>query len=251
LSLTDGRWRIGDDTLVVVDPPTLSGTNVAGLRAFDLTTGPLRWTATGQFDFRARIAVRDGMVFVTRTSDTQARVFDLAGRRGCSGSPVVCTPFRVLDVGAATAPGLAVGSALTAVARATPVANTDTSRRSFALYPTDCSASPCPPVATTAPVTGFTVGHDMPPTLTANLLLAVRQPSGFGAQTYHLVAYDASLASGCSGTPKVCAPVADVPIASLNDAPEPVVAWDGRVYVNVNEGFSGRVYVLALPGDVK
>jgi hypothetical protein len=246
-----GRWRVGGNTVVLMDLMSQSTAEPSDLRAFDLSTGALRWTAPGQFDFGSRIAVRGGLVIATRTSDTQALVFDLAGTQGCSGTPRVCAPFRTLATGEGTAPGLAVGGAVTAIARATAIPNTNTSRRSLALYPTTCSSSPCAPAATTTPVTGFTTSHDMPPTLTANLVLAVRMSAGLGAQPYHVVAYDASLTSGCSGTPKVCSPVADLSLGSLNGPSDEPIVWNGRVYVNVYESFVYRAYVLSLPGDIR
>jgi len=63
------------------------------------------------------------------------------------------------------------------------------------------------------------------------------------------VAYDASLQSGCSGTPKVCSPVADVALGSFTNPPDAPVVWDGRVYVSFDR--NDRVVVLSLPGDVR
>ena len=58
------------------------------------------------------------------------------------------------------------------------------------------------------------------------------------------MAYDASLQSGCSGTPKVCSPVADVPfqVGYETIATPPIVAG-GRVYV----GVGGGTHVFSLP----
>jgi len=63
----------------------------------------------------------------------------------------------------------------------------------------------------------------------------------------HLVAYDTHLTSGCGGTPKVCQPVADLPITGQSDAQPFITAvWSGRVYVQVTNG----LVVFSLPGDV-
>ena len=88
----------------------------------------------------------------------------------------------------------------------------------------------------------------MPATLTANLILGVGQPTGFGPRTYHLLAYDTALTSGCTGTPKVCAPVADISMPSLEGTPDPLVVAGGRIYLSGTQ--DGRIHVLSLPGDV-
>ena len=66
-------------------------------------------------------------------------------------------------------------------------------------------------------------------------------------RTYHLLAYDTHLSAGCSGTPKVCQPVADVRSpASPTRSPVIAAVWNGRIYIQV----ANKVLVLSLPGDV-
>ena len=240
-------WRLGNNTVVAeFRSPTTS------LNAYDLTTGALRWTAPGSFNDFAGLRIRDGLVFATQDFPaSETDVFDLAGTVNCSGSPKVCAPVRRLPTTQQVTFDAAMSARRVAIAQATPIPMTNTATRSFAFYATDgsgCTTTPCAPLATTAPVTTFYGTNTMPATLSGNLVLGVYQPVGFGTRQYHVLAYDTTLTSGCSGSPKVCTPVADIPIPGMEGTPEPLVVAGGRIYMSNTQ--DGRVHVLSLPGDV-
>ena len=241
-----GRWVASGDTLVVTRAPNMP----LGLYAFDMTTGALRWSAPGDFELNfARVRGRD--LYVSPSiGGPPVSVYDLAGQTGCNGAPAVCTPLRVLD----PAPGFLYWESTTGDRTATFDSVQDAggglgthTLSFFAADGTGCGASPCAPLATSAPVTTWVNEGVMRPVTAGDLVLALGVPAGISNRTYHLLAYDAHLSAGCSGTPTVCRPVADVKITGQSDAQPAIAAvWNGRVYIQI----TGRVLVLSLPGDV-
>lgn len=243
---TGGRWVASGDTLVLNAAPSVTG----GLHAFDMTTGAERWRATGDFDLTAA-RIRGSSLFVWKFPDTAISVYDLAGVAGCRGAPVTCSPTRTLD----PADGLlywesAVGDRVDALDGVTPNAGDGTAQHRLSFFAADgsgCTSTPCAPLATSAPVRTWANEGAMRPAVAGDLVLALAVPPGFTDRTYHLVAYDTHLTSGCGGTPKVCQPVADLPITGQSDAQPFITAvWSGRVYVQVTNG----LVVFSLPGDV-
>jgi hypothetical protein len=239
------RWRVSGNTLVVNAAPS----EPVGLHAFDLTSGAEQWSAAGDFDL-ADAQIRGSDLFVQQYGAAGLPVFDLAGHAGCSGMPVTCAAIRVID----TADGLipwdaSTGDRTTVLDGLVDNGNgTATHRLSFfAADGTGCPSSPCAPIATTSPVTTWSTQGSMLPVTAGDVVLALGVPPAFTNRTYHLLAYDAKLSTGCGGSPKVCAPLADLTITGQSDAyPGPIVVWAGRVYVHSGSA----LYVFSLPGDV-
>ena len=241
-----GRWVASGNTLIVNTAPS----EPLGLHAFDMTTGAERWSAPGDFELSfARIRSRN--LFVTASSGaTTVDVYDLAGVNGCTGAPVTCAPIRTLE----PTPGFVYHES-TAGDRTTVFDSVQSAGGGlgthalsfFAADGTGCTASPCGPLATSAPVTTWIDQGLMGPVTAGDLVLALDVPPGIGNRTYHLLAYDTHLSGGCSGSPKVCQPVADVKITGQSDAQPAIAAvWNGRVYVQVAD----KLLTLTLPGDV-
>jgi len=240
------RWVASGDSLVLEAAPNEPG----GVHVFTMTTGAERWYAPGQFEV-AFGRVRGDRLFVSPSAGlTTVLVYDLAGVAGCSGTPKTCSPIRRLD----PADNLVywestVGDQVDALDATAPGANGTASHRLsfFAADGSGCTTNPCPPAATGAPVTTWADQGLMHPVIAGDLVLALAIPPGIGNRTYHLLAYDAHLTTGCSGSPKVCRPVADVPITGQNDA-QPIITavWNGRAYIQV----ANKILVLSLPGDV-
>jgi hypothetical protein len=238
-------WSAGGDTLFLLDE------FAQPLVARSMTSGATLWSTSEKFVTGTPIRIRAGRVFVFRTApNTGTAVYDLAGKQGCSGNPVVCSPERLL-----TAPGPALIALSDRIgAGTTQTGSGGTVDRSLTLFAPDGAGctSPCGPVATTAPVTTWSTQGFLDAAVTANLVVTVWIPPAFTNRTFHLLAYDARLSSHCSGAPKLCRPVADVPFPIGNSAyaDAPIVAG-GRVYVTVPGVYPADpvTHVLSLPGD--
>jgi hypothetical protein len=245
-STSGNRWIASGDTLVLEAAPNEPG----GVHVFDMTTDVERWYALGQFEVGFG-RVRGDRLFVSPSAGpTTVSVYDLTGVAGCSGSPITCSPIRVLD----PADNLVywestTGDQVDALDGTAPGANSTATHRLsfFAADGSGCTTTPCAPVATSAAVTTWASQGMMHPAIAGDLVLALAIPPGIGNRTYHLLAYDAHLTAGCSGSPKVCQPVADVPITGQNDA-QPIIraVWNGRIYIQV----ANKILALSLPGDV-
>jgi hypothetical protein len=242
-------WVAGGDTLLLIDE------YLRPLTAWSMTTGASLWTTSESFAGGGgadSLRLRGSQVFMLRNApNTGTAIFDLAGKNGCTGTPVVCSPVRIL-----TKPGVIATSDHVTVIQLAAAGPSGTANRSLALYPSINSActSPCGPLATTAPVTTWANQGLLSATVTANLVLTVAIPPAFTNRTFHLLAYDAALTSGCSGDPKICQPIADVAIPAGNSASanDPIVSG-GRVYVTIpapNPNDPPTTHVLSLPGDV-
>jgi hypothetical protein len=238
------RWRASGNTLVLNQAPS----QPAGLHVYDMTTGVQQWSASGQFELSAA-QIRSTDLFVQNDVTPGIAVFDLTGHAGCGGSPVTCTPSRVLASSDALVPwDASAGDRATVVSGIKATANgLATHRLSFFTADGAGCATPCAPVATTAPVTTWSSQYALDPVTAGDVVLALWTPAGFSNLTYHVLAYDSRTTAGCSGSPKVCTPVADLEIPGQSDPyPGSIIVWAGRVYVR-----SGTtLYVFSLPGDV-
>jgi hypothetical protein len=241
------NWRLTDNTMLME-----TFMPERNMTAYDATTGALRWTVPGGYNFVDGIRIRGNRVFAQRDVPSPLTdVFALDGSTGCAGVPKTCSPLRQMSTPSQFGFGSAASNQRYVSTAAVPIPNTNTATRSFAFFSTDgtgCTATPCAPLATTKPVTTFYATNWMIATVTANLVFGVDQPTGFGPVNYHVLAYDAALNAGCSGSPKVCAPVADISIPSLIGTPDTLVVVNGRVYLSGTQ--DGGVHVLSLPGDV-
>ena len=195
------------------------------------TCTPL-WTAPAAYVHS--LAIADGRVFVSDGEGIQA--YDAVGSENCSGTPKVCAPVWATSTNSATGPGFTPGPGSPVVANGvlyvpgygdgmaqsvggSSVAAFDAAGK------TGCKGTPvvCVPTWTT---TGLPVssGNGGSPTI-ANGVLYI-------ASGATLDAFDAAGSTGCSGTPKVCAPLWTGAMSGgeINSA-APVVA-NGIVYVD-------------------
>jgi hypothetical protein len=213
------------------DPRFPAGTHtvMGGLYtlARDLATGAVRWTSPC---CSVPVVLHGRDAYATTLLRGPFVVFDVAGQRGCAGTPRVCEPVRTLS----TDTLYAVSDTL-AVGQTRPTSSTV----ALALFATDgrgCSGTPatCSPLATTEPLGGGLTDVAVTP----RLIFA----GAAGDQGTRLVAFDADLRTGCTGTPAVCAPLVSVPISS-NFAGS-IEVWDGHVYALADDGV---LHAFALP----
>jgi PQQ-like domain len=180
------------------------------------------------------LAIANGRVFVSDGEGIQA--YDAAGSENCSGTPKVCAPLWATSTNIATGPGFSPGPGSPVVANgvlyvpgygdgmAPSVGGSSVAAFDVA-GTTDCKGTPtiCVPMWTT---TGLPVssGNGGSPSI-ANGVLYI-------ANGATLQAFDAAGSTGCSGTPKVCAPLWTGSMSGneVNSA-APAVA-NGIVYVD-------------------
>ena len=192
--------------LVVANGVLFVGTDssVAPLYAFDAkgssgcsgppqTCAPL-WTSTVNIAGTAEVAA--GRVYVPAGQTLYA--FDAAGVNGCRGVPKTCAPlWSYSDAGATFAQPVIVNGLVFAGTSAGELVVFD------AAGSTGCSGTPevCVPLWI-----GQTGGAGS--TSSPAVVGGVAYVSASGAATAgYLFAFDASGATGCSGTPKTCAPL--------------------------------------------
>jgi hypothetical protein len=154
------------------------------------------WRADlGAFAAGQAPAVANGLVYVA-TGTGVVRVFDAAGARGCSGTPLVCQPLWTANVGVklGLTTAAVTGDGLFVVTRTDNVTPSK-------LYAFDasgvrgCTGSP----ATCTPLWSANTGGPGAPPAIANHVVYVA-----GAT---LQSFDARGETSCAGTPKVCAPL--------------------------------------------
>jgi len=192
------------------------------------------WNADGYFD-------GDPVLTATRLwaplASGDVVAFDSRGVAGCTtvatGEPRSCSPLVTLVPGA-PATGMAV------TADAVYVTAKDGRLYAFDAHgAAGCSGSPtvCTPlwsaVADTGAVWAPSVAGDVVYTATKTVV----SPGSPGT----LRAFDANGIKGCSGVPKVCAPLKEVPLATRPASP--VVVAGGRVIVPT----FGRVVIMKVP----
>jgi hypothetical protein len=219
-------------------------TGAAGCSAAPASCTPL-WTAPAAYIHG--LAIAGGDVFVSDAEGIQA--YSAAGSENCSGTPKVCTPLWATSTNTSTGPGFTPGPGSPVVASGVLyvpgygdgiapnlggayVAAFDTAGT------TGCTGTPviCVPMWTT---TGLPVssGNDSSPAI-ANGVIYI-------ADGATLDAFAADGSTGCSGTPKVCAPLwAGAMSGNEVNSAAPAVA-NGIVYVA--NPLSG-LYAFARPG---
>ena len=211
------------------------GSNDGVLRAFDRNGSagcagspkicqPL-WTATvGGSPLTPSVV--GGKVYVTASNTLYA--FDAAGTQGCSGAPKTCRPLWTASP--------ALDSPV--VVNGVLYASTGSRIAAFdAAGVTGCSGAPktCQPLWSSQPAGCAGIATECrfsAPSVSNGMLYAVWAGNFEFGQAY-LQAFDAGGETGCSGTPKRCAPVWQVFVKGNKPAPAPTIS-DGRVFVLAN-----------------
>ena len=212
------------------------------LYAFDATGGtncsaapttctPL-WTAPASYI--DGMAIANGKVFVTDAEGVQA--YDAAGSENCSGTPKRCAPVWATSTNVSTGPGFTPGHGSPVVANGVlyvPGYGDGIAPNLGGAYvaafdaagASGCQGTPtiCVPMWTT---TGLPVssGNDGSPAVAGGVL--------YIANGATLDAFAATGSTGCSGTPKVCAPLWSGTMSGKEtNTAAPAVA-NGIVYVS-------------------
>ncbi len=167
--------------------------------------------------------VSNGAVFVTSNGDLEA--FDANGYTNCSGSPKMCSPIWTSHISSASA--VATVSNGIAYALSTDGGTNGTIVALDAAGNTGCSGTPkvCSPLweyALPNQVSGSTQYVSVSGTTLyagSSRVVSLMPPDIEGS----FEAYDANGVSGCSGTPKICAPTWTVPLPSAG----PPLVGDG------------------------
>jgi hypothetical protein len=196
------------------------------------TCTPL-WTAPAAYI--DGMAIANGKVFVTDAEGVQA--YDAAGSENCSGTPKVCAPLWATGANTNTSTGheFMPGHGSPVVANgvlyvpggggATPSVGGAAVAAFDVAGKAGCSGTPtiCVPMWTTTGLPAGTSNEGSP---------AIANGVIYIANGTLLDAFDAAGSTGCSSTPKVCAPLwtATMSGGEYNSAPPAVV--DGIVYVS-------------------
>jgi outer membrane protein assembly factor BamB len=220
-------------------------TGSAGCSAAPTACTPLWTAATAYFD---GMTVADGDVFVTDAEGVQA--FDAAGSKNCSGTPKVCAPLWATSTRSSTGPAFTPGSGSPLVASGVlyvpgygdglPLSTGGAYVAAFDVAgSTGCSGSPvvCVPLWTTTGPPAST-GNTGSPAIGANGVLYIANQT--------LYAFDAAGTAGCSGTPKVCAPLWTAATTNSPTYSAPAVA-NGTVYVG---SWGSKLYAFDAGGSV-
>jgi hypothetical protein len=221
-----------------------AATGATGCSAAPTTCTPL-WTASTAYIHGMVIA--NGDVFVTDGEGVQA--FDAAGSENCSGIPKVCAPLWATSTHNTTGPLFEPGSGSPVVVNGVlyvPGYGDGIAPNLGGAYvaafdaagKTGCSGTPtvCVPMWTTTglPVSSGNVGS---PAI-ANGVLYIANGS--------LYAFDATGSAGCSGTPKVCAPLWTAMISGGGPTYGAPAVADGTVYVGT---FYSGLYAFDAAGS--
>jgi outer membrane protein assembly factor BamB len=149
-------------------------------------------------------------------NDGRLRVYDALGNQNCSGTPKVCTPLWT----AADGGRISVANNLVYAAK---IGDRVEEIRAFdAAGQEGCSGSPktCAPLWTaTAPLNSGLRGDVAAPMIAGGFLYAgwsFGDESFTDGQTY---VFDATGSNGCSGTPKTCTPLWDIPTDGVTSPP--------------------------------
>jgi outer membrane protein assembly factor BamB len=187
------------------------------------------WTATTA-GFLHSPAVAGGRVFIG-SEDGKLYAFDAAGSTGCSGTPKTCAPLWKATTANAVASSPAVANNVVYIGT---LAGGSTAARLEAYDAngvTNCSGTPrnCTPIWASTPLGTLSVA----PVSVANGVVYITVEIGILSFVGNVFAFDASApAAHCSGTPKLCSPLAILDPAGddiLGTAPAVV---DGTVYLS-------------------
>jgi hypothetical protein len=220
-------------------------TGATGCSAAPATCTPL-WTAPAAYSYG--MAVANGDVFVTDAEGVQA--YDAAGSANCSGTPKKCAPLWATSVNVATGPGFSPGAGSPVVANGVlyvpGYGDGEAPNLGGALVAAfdpagkaGCSSTPtiCVPMWTT---TGLPASHGNggSPAI-ANGVIYIANGS--------LYAFAADGKTGCSGTPKVCAPLWTAAMPGGGPTYGAPSVADGVVYVST--WYTG-LYAFGAAGSV-
>jgi outer membrane protein assembly factor BamB len=182
------------------------------------TCAPLWTTVTLGAGVYTSPAVVNGMLYVVANSKLYA--FDAAGSTDCSGTPKTCAPLWTANADGAVSSSPAVANGVVYFESATELFAVD------AAGSTGCSGTPktCAPLWT-ANVPRATVSS---PAVANGVVYIASRESMPEASDAKLYAFDAAGSTGCSGTPKTCAPLWTAAISTSDSSP---AVADGVVYV--------------------
>jgi hypothetical protein len=220
-------------------------TAAPGCSAAPATCTPLWTAATAGF---GGMTVADGDVFVADAEGVQA--FSAAGSENCSGTPKFCDPLWATSRNLSTGPGFTPGQGASPVVAngvlyvpgygdgmvpsegGALVAAFDPAGR------TGCSRTPviCVPMWTTTGLPASTGNTGSP--AVANGVLYIANGT--------LDAFDATGSTGCSGTPKVCAPLWTAPMPGSGATSSAPAVAGGVVYVGT---FYSGLYAFDAAGS--
>ena len=187
-AVVDGVVYVGSDRLYAFD-----GAGATGCTGTPRVCSPLWTGTTGSID--SSPAVAGGVVYVG-SNDQKLYAFDAAATTGCAGSPKVCAPLWTGATGGAAFSSPAVAGGVVYVG--------SFDKRLYAFDAggvTGCSGAPksCVPLWTSEALSDLVISS---PAAVGGLVFL-----GEGAGGRGVLAFDAAGTTGCSGTPKVCAPV--------------------------------------------
>jgi outer membrane protein assembly factor BamB len=200
-------------------------TGVANCGGSPVTCAPL-WTGTTPtgFQLNSSPTVANGIVYIG-SDDNFVYAWDAAGNTDCSGTPKTCTPLFADHTSSTQRSSPVVENGVLYIGSVH-----DTIEAFDANGHTNCSGAPkqCTPLwSGTAP--GIIGAQNSIPAV-ANGLVYV------GARDGNLYAFDANGTTGCSGAPKVCAPIWLATTAAGAEVASSPSVVDGVLYVGSDGG---------------
>ena len=209
-----------------------SAAGTTGCSGTPKTCKPL-WTAAidgGSTTGQSSPVVAGGVVYVSAGSTLYA--FSAAGTTGCSGTPKTCTPlWTAANVSGESSPAVAAGVIYVGAFNAVAAFS--------AAGATGCTGTPptrtCTPLWTGDASTGSTGGSSSPAVAGGVVYI--------GSTDGDLYAFSAAGTTGCSGTPKTCAPLWTGPTTNQISS-APAVAH-GVAYIGSADG---KLYAFSAAG---
>ena len=217
---TGGTGSLVQSSAAVANGVVYVGSFDAKLYAFDAagstgcsgtpkTCAPRWTTVTLGVGVYTSPAVVNGIVYVV--SNTKLYAFDAAGSTGCSGTPKTCAPLWTANADGTLSSSPAIVDGVVYFESVSKLFAVD------AAGSTGCSGTPktCAPLWT-ANVPRASVSS--PAVANGFVYVGSREsmPEAFDAK---LFAFDAAGSTGCSGTPKTCAPLWTAAISTSDSAP--------------------------------
>ncbi len=221
-AIVNGVGYVGSDDGKLYAFDAAGVTNCGGS---PVTCAPL-WTGTTPtgFQLNSSPTVANGIVYIG-SDDNFVYAWDAAGNTNCSGTPKTCTPLFADHTSSTQRSSPVVENGVLYIGSVH-----DTIEAFDANGHTNCSGAPkqCTPLWS-GPAPGIIGAQDSIPAV-ANGLVYV------GARDGNLYAFDANGTTGCSGAPKVCAPIwlaTTAPGAEVTSSPSVV---NGVLYVGSDGG---------------